>query len=313
MAMTRREAFKNLAKGTLPILAAGCVSTALPGVAHAEEEEKQCPKGALGLLYDATRCVGCKSCMVACSQANDLPPDTRIDGLHQAPPTLNYFTKNIIKVYRTEDGSDHSYFKQQCMQCVDPGCVNACMFGGLRKDVETGVVWWYGAKCVGCRYCEIACSFHIPQFQWDGFNPKIVKCELCREHIAKGAKQPGCTEVCPTQAVIYGKREDLLKEAKSRIAANPGKYFQNRVYGEHDAGGTQVLYLSRVSFANVGLPEVGDNSIPSGLKYPHAVYKWMALPMALFAGMVFFANRNFKEHEHHLVEDQKKTGLRPQL
>jgi hypothetical protein len=85
------------------------------------------------------------------------------------------------------------------------------------------------------------------------------------------------------------------------------------VYGEHDAGGTQVLYLSRVSFANIGLPDIGDNSIPSGLKYPHAVYKWMALPMALFAGMVFFANRNFKEHDHHLVEDQKKTGLRPQL
>jgi len=312
MAMTRREAFKNLAKGTLPVLAAGCVSTALPGVAHAEEE-KEAPKGALGLLYDATKCVGCKSCMVACSKANDLEPDTRIDGLHQAPPTLNYFTKNIIKVYRTADGSDHSYFKQQCMHCIDPGCVTACMFGGLRKDVDTGVVWWYGTKCVGCRYCEVACTFHIPQFQWDGFNPKIVKCELCRDHIAKGAKQPGCSEVCPTNAVIYGKREDLLKEAKSRIAANPGKYFQSRAYGEHDAGGTQVLYLSRVSFDKIGLSDVGEASIPSGLHYSHMLYKWMALPLALFAGMAIFASKNFKDHSHHLVEDQKKTGLRPQL
>ena len=84
MAMTRREAFKNLAKGSLPILAVGCASTGLSGVAHAEEE-KQAPKEALGLLYDATRCVGCKSCMVACSQANNLPPDTRTDGLHQNP------------------------------------------------------------------------------------------------------------------------------------------------------------------------------------------------------------------------------------
>ena len=156
----------------------------LPEVAHAEEETM--PKGALGLLYDATKCVGCKSCMVACSQANDLKPDTRTDGLHQAPPALNYFTKNIIKLYRTADGSDHSYFKQQCMHCVDPGCMTACMFGGLRKDKETGVVWWLGSKCVGCRYCEIACPFHIPAFQWDGFNPKIVKCELCRERLGKG-------------------------------------------------------------------------------------------------------------------------------
>jgi Fe-S-cluster-containing dehydrogenase component len=313
MAMTRREAFKTLAKGAaLPVVAAGCVS-ALPGVAHAEEE-KVAPEGALGLLYDATKCIGCKSCMVKCSAANHLPPDTRQDELHQAPETLNYFTKNIIKLYKSEDGSDHSYFKQQCMHCIDPGCMNACMFGGLRKDVETGVVWWYGAKCVGCRYCEVACPFHIPAFQWDGFNPKIVKCELCREAIKAGErKQPGCTEACPTGAVIYGKRTDLLKDAKSRIAAAPGKYFDNKVFGETDGGGTQVLYLSRVSFDKLGLPELGEKSIPSGLKYSHMAYKWMALPTALFLAMVVFAGKNFKEHSHHLVEDQKTTGLRPQL
>ncbi len=129
MAITRREAFKNIAKGSLPILAAGCVSAGFSEVAH-DNEVVPVSKGALGLLYDATKCVGCKSCMVACSQANNLTPDTRIDGIHQAPPALNYFTKNIIKLYRTADGSDHSYFKQQCMHCVDPTCVTACMFGG---------------------------------------------------------------------------------------------------------------------------------------------------------------------------------------
>jgi formate dehydrogenase beta subunit len=310
MAMTRREAVKNLAKGSLPLLAAGCVSTVLPEVAHAEEVPM--PKGALGMLYDATKCVGCKSCMVACSQANDLKPDTRIDGLHQAPADLNYFTKNIIKLYRTADGSDHSYFKQQCMHCADPACMTACMFGGLRKDATTGIVWWLGSKCVGCRYCEIACPFHIPTFQWDGFNPKIVKCELCRHRIAEG-KEPGCTSVCPTQAVIYGKREDLLAEAKRRLAANPGRYFENRVYGETDGGGTQVLYLSRVGFDKLGLPTLGEESVPDRLKFQHKIYKWLALPIALYAGMVAVAGKNFKEHAHHLVEDQKKTGLRPQL
>jgi Fe-S-cluster-containing dehydrogenase component len=310
MAMTRREAFKNLAKGSLPLLAAGCVSTALPEVAHAEEALM--PKEALGLLYDATKCVGCKSCMVACNQANDLKPDTRTDGLHQAPPALNYFTKNIVKLYRTADGSDHSYCKQQCMHCADPSCISACMFGGLRKDKETGIVWWLGSKCVGCRYCEIACPFHIPAFTWDGFNPKITKCELCRERLGKGL-QPGCSTVCPTQAVIYGRREDLLKEAKRRIAVNPGRYFENRVYGETEGGGTQCLYLSRVAFDKLGLPALGEESLPERLKYQHKLYKWLALPAALYAGMVMFAGKNFKEHSHHLVEDQKKTGLRPQL
>jgi len=316
MAMTRREAFKNLAKGSLPVLAAGCMSTVLPTIAHAEEE-KQAPPGALGLLYDATRCVGCKSCMVKCSEYNELKPDTRMDpdGVHQMPPALNYYTKNVIKLYRTADGSDHSYFKQQCMHCFDPGCINACMFGGLRTDKETGVVWWLGSKCVGCRYCEIACPFHVPAFQWDGFNPKIVKCELCRGPMLKdpSKKEPGCTKVCPTQAVIYGKREDLLKEAKKRIAAAPGKYYKDRVYGEHDAGGTQVLYLSRVGFDKIGLPEIGETSIPHGLHYSHMAYKWLALPMALYAGMVALAGKNYKEHSHHLLEEQKETGLRPQL
>lgn len=314
MAMTRREAFKNIAKGTLPVLAAGCVSTALPTTALAHEE-KQAGPGAMGLLYDATKCVGCKSCMVKCSEYNELKPDTRLDDIHQAPPALNYFTKNIIKLYRNEDGSDHSYFKQQCMHCIDPGCINACMFGGLRKDEETGVVWWLGSKCVGCRYCEVACPFHIPAFQWDGFNPKIVKCELCRTPMQKdpSKKEPGCTKVCPTNAVVYGKRSDLLAEAKKRIAATPGKYYQDKVYGEHDAGGTQVLYLSRVGFDKIGLPEIGEASIPSGLRFSHMAYKWLALPLMIYAGMVAFASKNFKDHSHHLVEEQKATGLRPQL
>ena len=83
------------------------------------------------------------------------------------------------------------------------------MFHGLTKDAKTGVVNWNGSKCVGCRYCEVACPFHVPTFQWEGFNPKIVKCELCSELTAKGG-QPGCTSVCPTGAVIYGKREEVL-------------------------------------------------------------------------------------------------------
>ena len=98
-----------------------------------------------------------------------------------------------------------------------------------------------------------------------------------------------------------------------RLAPGKGRYFENKVYGESDGGGTQVLYLSRVAFDKLGLPELGEESIPERLKFQHKIYKWLAIPIALYAGMVFFANKNIKEHAHHLVEDQKKTGLRPQL
>jgi len=155
MAMTRREALERIAKGSLPVIAAGCVSTAMPAKAMAfEPEPGKFPEDAVGLLYDTTRCVGCKSCVVACSKANDLAPDTSRDGLHQAPGDLNWKTKNIIKLYKSADGSEHSYFKKQCMQCADPACVAACMFHGLTKDEKTGIITWNGSKCVGCRYCE---------------------------------------------------------------------------------------------------------------------------------------------------------------
>jgi Fe-S-cluster-containing dehydrogenase component len=313
MAMTRREALEKIAKGSLPVIAAGCVSTAMPAKAMAfEPEPGKFPEEAVGLLYDTTRCVGCKSCVVACSQANNLTPDTSRDGLHQAPADLNWKTKNIIKLYKSADGSEHSYFKKQCMQCADPACVAACMFHGLTKDEKSGIVTWNGSKCVGCRYCEVSCPFGVPTFRWAGFNPEIVKCELCRHRTVKGEK-PGCASVCPTKAVIYGKRSDLLKEAKARIAANPGKYFGNRVYGETDAGGTQCLYLSHVDFQKLGLREFGEESIPDRLKYQKMLYKYLALPAALYIAMTAVISKNFKHVEHELKEEEKHTGLRPQL
>lgn len=314
MAITRREAFKNIAKGTLPVLAVGCASAVMPQVAHAEETV-EVSKDALGLLYDATKCVGCKACMVGCAKANNLEGDVRdpnYDGLHYGKGDLNYYTKNVIKLYKSDDNSEFSYFKQQCMHCADPACVSACMFHGLTKDEKTGVVSWNGSKCVGCRYCEVACPFHVPTFQWEGFNPKIVKCELCHELTAKGG-QPGCTSVCPTGAVIYGKREDLLQQAKARIKSAPGKYYNDHVYGEKEGGGTQVLYLSHVEFSKLGLPVLSEDSIPSRLKWQHMIYKYLAVPAVLYATMAAFIRGNFKEHVHHLQEDQAKTGLRPQL
>jgi Fe-S-cluster-containing dehydrogenase component len=314
MAMTRREAFKNIAKGTLPVLAVGCASAVMPQEAYAAETV-EVSKDALGLLYDATKCVGCKACMVGCANANSLEGDVRdpnYDGMHYGKGDLNYYTKNVIKLYKSDDKNEWSYFKQQCMHCADPACVSACMFHGLTKDEKTGVVAWNGSKCVGCRYCEVACPFHVPTFQWEGFNPKIVKCELCNHLTAKGG-QPGCTSVCPTGAVIYGKREALLAEAKQRIKSAPGKYYQDHVYGEKEGGGTQVLYLSHVEFSKLGLPELTEDSIPSRLKWQHKLYKYLAVPAVLYVTMAAVIRGNFKEHVHHLQEDQSKTGLRPQL
>jgi len=296
MGISRRTALKTL-------IAAGGASLASAATAHAAgaEAKLKCahchaPPDAVGLLYDSTRCIGCKACMVACNKANDLPPDTRLsDGRWQMPTDLNEYTKNIIKVYQDPDTGESAFIKRQCMHCIDPACTNACMLGALKKR-ERGIVTYDADLCVGCRYCAMACPFNIPKFEWEKLASKIVKCELCNHRIAEG-KRPACTEVCPTAAVVYGTRHELLDEARARLAAEPDRYVP-KVYGETDAGGTQVLYLSHVDFTKLGLPDIGEDSVPEPVRaVQQAVYRGFIAPVVLYAVLASVAIRN-RRHPH---------------
>jgi Fe-S-cluster-containing dehydrogenase component len=305
MSVNRRDALKFLGCGAAGL---GAVSaTAFVGKnSHAHEVHET---NGYGLMYDTTKCIGCMACVTACNRANGLPPETDAEGLHLAPPTLSAKTKNIIQLFK-DDAGDYSFVKRQCMHCLDPSCVSGCPFEALEK-AEHGIVVWHENKCLGCRFCAIACPYEIPKFDWENFNPKIVKCELCSHRIANG-QITACTDVCPTGAVIFGKREDLLREAKQRIAQNPGTYFENRVYGETEGGGTQVLYLSHVPFEDIGLPTLSDVSNPAyALEVQSLMYKWMAVPTLLYAGMATAVRRSWKEHEEEHGDEEH--GLREQL
>jgi Fe-S-cluster-containing dehydrogenase component len=311
MKLTRRDALRSaLGLGTGAAVALGAqVATASP------KEPKSTAQAPIGLLYDATRCIGCKACVIHCQQANGLEPDTELSGgLHLMPTDLSCKTKNIIKLYQAPDSEEHSFIKRQCMHCAEPACASGCPFHALEKDPVTGIVGWDGSKCIGCRYCEIVCPFEIPKFEWDKFNPKVVKCELCRHLLADGKEQPACTACCPTGAVIFGKREDLLADAKGRIEASPGKYFEERVYGEHEAGGTQVLYLSGVAFEKLGLPKLPTQSLPEyANRYHRMIYQWMALPAAIYVGMAAVIQRRFKKHDEEAQAIEEAGGPRDQL
>jgi Fe-S-cluster-containing dehydrogenase component len=311
MSLSRRDLLKGA-------VAAGA-ATALVGPAEAREAVDASPD-AVGMLFDSTKCVGCRACQTACKAANDLPPDTvsANGGVYDAPSDLNGTTKNVIKLFA--EGDQRQYMKQQCMHCVDPSCVSVCMMGALHKEGQgkreltdkvggekkgTGIVMYDGGLCVGCRYCQIGCAFNVPKFEWYDALPKIVKCELCRHRRDPkksgplAVANPACCEVCPRGAVIYGKREELLAEAKRRVAAAP-KDYSAHIYGEKDGGGTQVLYLTAagVSFEQLGLPTLPEESSAHfSEKVSHAPYLYGITPVALYAAMAFVINRNKQNEE----------------
>ncbi|HUP62236.1 MAG TPA: hydrogenase 2 operon protein HybA [Thermoanaerobaculia bacterium] len=277
---------RSLLKGIAAAATMTVVST--PALAR---ERKKAPDDAVGLLYDATKCVGCKACVVKCKEAGDLPAD--IDGygggLYDAPEGLNESTRNVIQLVK--DGDETAYVKKQCMHCIDPACVGACMMGALGKR-EFGIVSWDNNKCIGCRYCQVACPFGVPKFQWSKTSPRIVKCELCRDLLAEG-KLPACVDACPRGAVIFGKREELLQIAHQRIDENKDLYVP-KVYGETELGGTQVLYLSHLEFEKLGFRFSDDASVPETQQtVQHGIYKGFVAPLALYGllGAVMFRNR----------------------
>jgi len=294
--ISRRTALKTALVGGAAAVGAAASARA--------SEPADAPPDAVGLLYDSTLCIGCQACVAACKEAGGLPADTAGDGLYDRPEDLNHHTRNIIKLYRGEH--EFAFVKRQCMHCLDPACVGACMLGALKKR-EHGIVTWEGEKCVGCRYCQVACPFGIPKFEWETtgriYNPRIVKCELCRERLAIG-KQPACTDACPRGAVIFGSRADLLREARRRIEAHPEVYVPH-VYGEHEAGGTQVLYLSRVDFDKLGLPSLSARSLPA---YVHsvqgAIYKGFVAPLALYGVLAAVIARNQRRNAPASREEQ---------
>jgi formate dehydrogenase iron-sulfur subunit len=209
-----------------------------------------------GCLTDLTRCVGCRSCEEACNKANNLPkPAVPFDDKavfdDKRRPTQHAYT--VVNRYDNPKDKDKPvYRKIQCNHCKEPACATACPIHAYNKTPE-GAVLYNPELCFGCRYCMVACPFYVPAYDYDSaLKPKIVKCILCYDRIKKGG-MPACAEACPAGTITFGKREELIKIARERIAKNPDKYIDH-IYGENEVGGTNWLYISGVPFEQVGFP-----------------------------------------------------------
>ena len=193
------------------------------------------------LLYDATICIGCKQCEAACATQNKLSYDDAIG----AEPTQSEHKFTVVLT------KGEKFMRRLCMNCADPACVSACPVAALRKT-EAGPVIYEESRCMGCRYCMVACPFNVPRYEWGKTLPKVRKCTMCSDRVSAG-QATACAEICPTAATKFGEREALIEEAQRRIRDNPGQYVPH-IYGLNEVGGTSVLLLSSVPFEQFGYP-----------------------------------------------------------
>ena len=225
---------------------------------------------AAAFLIDMTKCTGCRGCQVACKQWNQLKAEktTFFSGEgYQNPPQMSEYTFTRVKFKDYEKDGQHefAFYKEMCMHCNDPACASVCPVGAFRKSSE-GPVVYDSTKCIGCRFCMVACPFGVPKYEWSKAFPLVKKCTGCYSRIREGL-EPACATACPT-AITYGTRGELLKEAERRIATRPGRYYKT-IYGKEEAGGTSVLYLTQQPLDELGFRPVTKRALPS--------YTWQAL------------------------------------
>ena len=241
------------------------------------------------ILTDTTKCIGCRECVVACKKENELLPDVpRRWNLDDGLSARNW--TSII------DRPDGNYVRKQCRHCLEPACEASCPVGAITKT-EAGPVVYDGDKCMGCRYCMMACPYGIPRYDWDQAVPYIRKCVLCYETRVKHGKQPACTEACPTEATIFGDRADLIQLAHQRIRSEPERYI-DKVWGEHEVGGTSVLYIANTDLSFLAPGQLDDEPMPERTKLAmNAVPFTFVGVAAAMAGVNWVIGRRMKLEE----------------
>ena len=287
--------------------------TAVPGVVApvlaAQEPQAEAAKAApspdyMGVLVDTTLCIGCRKCEEACNRRNRLPrtaepfSDTGVFRSFRRP-TQNAFT--VVNQFPgspspDQPGSDQTYCKVQCMHCLYPACVSACIVGALTKQAD-GAVVYNPTICLGCRYCQVSCPFEVPAYEFDvALAPRVRKCEFCADRARGTGADPSCAASCPTEALVFGRRSNLVAMAKERLEKRPDRYI-NRIYGESEVGGTSWLYLTGRPTQEIALLDLPDNAPPELTEaIQHGIFKYGIIPVAFYGLLAGIMWRNHRPH-----------------
>jgi formate dehydrogenase iron-sulfur subunit len=200
---------------------------------------------AVAKLIDTSKCIGCKACQVACMEWNDLRDEVGSNiGSYQNPADLSDQSWTLMRFAEYENPKGDLEWlirKDGCMHCSDPGCLKACPAPGAIVQYSNGIVDFQEENCIGCGYCVTGCPFNIPRISKR--DHKAYKCTLCSDRVAVGL-EPACIKACPTGALVFGTKEDMLDHAAERVADLKSRGFdQAGVYDPQGVGGTHVMYV----------------------------------------------------------------------
>ena len=271
----------------------------------------------MGVLVDLPNCNGCRRCEAACQRVNgfevptdEMLKDKSVFAEHRRPGPRSYTTVNEFPgpVREGEGEGGLIYVKANCLHCNDPACVSACLVGAMQKE-PNGAVTYDAWKCMGCRYCMVACPFQLPTYEYDNvLTPQVRKCTLCsNEGNPNKGGVPACVEACPKECLTYGKRSELIARAHEKIEQHPGVYIDH-VYGEHEAGGTSWLYLSSIPFDKIGFLNVDPEAPPRLTEViQHGVFKHFMPPVAwcVVLGMAMWLSKPDSEQTPMPPTDSK--------
>ncbi len=196
------------------------------------------------ILFDATKCIGCRQCVQACKDWNDHPRTT----LYELSST-NWITMEPPVL----EGLSQIWARNSCMHCEFPMCAAVCPVEAITK-YEEGPVVINQDLCIGCEYCIYACPWGV--ISKDDITPKATKCTMCSDRISE-SKSPFCVQACPVEALDFGLQEDMSAKAKKRA-----QEIEGYLYGDKEAGGTPLMYVLKEKRERYGIRPVGPGKYP---------------------------------------------------
>ena len=195
-------------------------------------------------LIDVTTCIGCKACQSACMEWNDIRDEVgSCTGVYDNPSNLTENSWTVMRFSEVEEKGKLEWLirKDGCMHCADPGCLKACPAPGAIVQYANGIVDFHQENCIGCGYCITGCPFNIPRISKK--DSKAYKCTLCSDRVAVGL-EPACAKTCPTGAIVFGTKEDMIRHAEERVAELKNRGFAKAgIYDPQGVGGTHVFYV----------------------------------------------------------------------